>query len=61
MNYDRQPIFKIYIAQQLLKMGNSIVDIQKDKRDAKRTVFFFDKTNKFYTDWKKLREEEDRK
>lgn len=57
--YDRQPIFKIYIAQQLLKMGNAIVDIQKDKRDCKRAVFFFDKTQKFYKDWKELRDKED--
>ena len=57
--YDRQPIFKIYIAQQLLKMGNAIVDIQKDKCDCKRAVFFFDKTQKFYKDWKELRDRED--
>ena len=60
-NYDRQPIFKIYIAQQLLKSGNPIVDIQKDKHDCKRTVFFFDKTQKFYQDWKYLRDREDNK
>ena len=56
--YDRQPIFKIYIAQQLLKMGNPVADIQRDKRDASRAVFFFDKTEKFYRDWKFLRDKE---
>lgn len=40
-------------------MGNAIVDIQKDKRDCKRAVFFFDKTQKFYKDWKELRDRED--
>ena len=58
MNYDRQPIFKIYIAQQLLKMGNPIVDIARDKRNSEKTVFFFNKTDKFYKDWKYLREQE---
>ena len=56
--YDRQPIFKIYIAQQLLKMGNPVADIQRDQRDASRAVFFFDKTEKFYRDWKFLRDKE---
>lgn len=57
-NCDRQPIFKIYIAQQLLKMGNPIADIQRDKRNSEKTVFFFDKTDKFFKDWKYIREKE---
>lgn len=56
--HDRQPIFKIYIAQQLLKMGNPIADIQRDKHNSEKTVFFFEKTNKFFKDWKYLREQE---
>ena len=40
MKYDRQPIFKIYTAQQLLKMGNPIADIQRDKHNKEKTVFF---------------------
>lgn len=58
MQFNRQPIFKIYIAQQLLKMGNPIADIQRDKRNSEKTVFFFDKTDKFFKDWKYLREQE---
>ena len=57
-NYDRQPIFKIYIAQQLLKMGNPIVDIARDKHNSEKTVFFFNKTEKFFKDWKYLRDQE---
>lgn len=56
--YNRQPIFKIYIAQQLIKMGNPIADIARDKHNSEKTVFFFDKTDKFYKDWKYLREQE---
>lgn len=56
--YDRQPIFKIYTAQQLLKMGNPIVDIARDRHNAEKTVFFFNKTDKFFKDWKYLREQE---
>ena len=32
--YDRQEIFKIYLAQQLLKLGNPIVDIAKNKNNS---------------------------
>lgn len=59
-SYDRQPIFKIYMAQQLLKMGNPIVDITRDRHNSEKTVFFFDKTEKFFRDWKYLREQETR-
>lgn len=50
IKFNRQPIFKIYIAQQLLKMGNPIVDIARDRHNSEKTVFFFDKTKKFYND-----------
>lgn len=56
--YDRQPIFKIYTAQQLLKMGNPIVDIARDRHNSEKAVFFFNKTDKFFKDWKYLREQE---
>ena len=56
--YERQHIFKIYIAQQLLRMGNPIVDIARDKHNADKTIFFFDKTEKFFKDWKYLRDKE---
>lgn len=57
-SYDRQPIFKIYTAQQLLKMGNQIVDITRDRHNSEKTVFFFEKTDKFFRDWKYLMEQE---
>lgn len=56
--YDRQPIFKIYIAQQLIKLGNPVVDIARDKYNVEKTIFFFDKTDKFYKDWKYIRNQE---
>lgn len=59
--YNRQPIFKIYTAQQLLKMGNPISDIARDKRNSEKTVFFFDKTEKFYKDWKYIQDKENSK
>lgn len=58
MKYNRQPIFKIYIAQQLLKMGNPVADIARDKNNSEKTIFFFDKTEKFFKDWEHLREQE---
>lgn len=44
-------VFKAQIARQLLKMGNTIVDIKADKSDAKRTVFCFNNDKKFQNDF----------
>ena len=54
--YDRQPIFKISIAQELLRRGFAIKDIKRDERNKEKTIFFFDKTPEFYKAWKDIRE-----
>lgn len=52
-----QPIHKIKIARKLLQLGNPIVDIQRDKHNSDRTVFFFTRSNKFLQDYKYVKEE----
>ena len=47
-------VFKAQIARQLLKMGNTIVDIKADKSDGKRTVFCFNNDKKFQNDFSYL-------
>ena len=39
-------------------MGNPIVDISRDRHNSEKAVFFFEKTEKFFKDWKYLREQE---
>lgn len=43
-------IFKFYIARQLLKMGNHLVDIKPDKNREGHTIFVFEVTEKFEKD-----------
>lgn len=43
-------IFKSYLARQLLKLGNPIVDIKPDKEREGRTIFIFEITEKFLND-----------
>lgn len=43
-------IFKSYLARQLLKIGNPIVDIKPDKNKEGRTIFVFEITEKFKND-----------
>jgi hypothetical protein len=58
MKLDRQQIFKISVAQKLLRRGFTIVDIARDKRNKEKTIFYFEKTPEFYKAWKEIREEE---
>lgn len=55
---NKKSIFKPYIARNLLKMGNPIIDIKPDKKDTSKTIFVFEETNKFKTDLTTLLSEE---
>lgn len=43
-------IFTSYIAKELLKMGNPIVDLQKNHKLENATVFVFNNTDKLQHD-----------
>ena len=43
-------IFKPKIARELLRMGNPIYDIKACKENSDRTIFIFEKTEKFIND-----------
>lgn len=58
MDFNRQPIFKISVAQKLLRRGFVILDIARDKRNKEKTIFYFDKTPELYKAWKEIKEEE---
>lgn len=49
-----KPIFNSFLAKQLLHCGNPIVDLQKNHKLKNATVFFFEETEKFIQDLKKL-------
>ena len=49
-----KPIFNSFLAKQLLHCGNPIVDLQKNHKLKNATVFFFEETEKFMQDLKKL-------
>ena len=49
-----KPIFNSFLAKQLLHCGNPIVDLQKNNKLKNATVFFFEETEKFIQDLKKL-------
>ena len=49
-----KPIFNSFLAKQLLHYGNPIVDLQKNHKLKNATVFFFEETEKFIQDLKKL-------
>ena len=49
-----KPIFKSYIAKQLVNMGNRIVDLQTNKHVENATVFYFKDTKKFQQDLEKI-------
>lgn len=50
----QKPIFNGFIAKQLLKLGNPIVDIQRNKTVQNATVFYFDATEKFNMDLEEI-------
>ena len=43
-------IFTPFVARNLLKMGNPIIDITPDKNNKDKTIFVFENTEKFRTD-----------
>ena len=43
-------IFTPFVARNLLKMGNPIVDIKPDKNNRDKTIFVFEDTNKLKED-----------
>lgn len=49
-----RPIFNSFLAKQLLNNGNKIVDLQKNHKIKNATVFYFEETEKFIHDLKKL-------
>lgn len=44
-------VFTPYVARQLLRMGNPIVDIKPCKEDKLKTIFVFEVTEKFKRDF----------
>lgn len=47
---DSKIVFRAFIARNLLKMGNKIIDIKADKNNKERTIFVFENTEKFRAD-----------
>lgn len=47
-------IFNSYIAKQLIKSGNRVVDIQPDKCNSNSIIFYFEITDKFKNDLSNL-------
>ena len=49
-----KPIFNSFIAKQLIRMGNKVVDLQPDKKNENGVILFFEVTSKFNEDLKSL-------
>lgn len=49
-----KPIFNSFLAKQLLKKGNKIIDLQKNYKVKNASVFYFEITDKFLSDLKDL-------
>lgn len=47
---NKKLIFTPFVARNLLRMGNQIVDIKPDKNDKSKTIFIFEETEKFQKD-----------
>ena len=45
-----KPIFNSFIAKQLIKMGNKVIDLQPDKKNKNGVVIYFEVTDKFEKD-----------
>lgn len=58
MKFDRQPIFKISVAKALIRAGFIVKDIDRDKHNKEKTIFYFDRTPEFYKEWAKIRDNE---
>ena len=43
-------IFTPFVARNLLRMGNPIIDIKPDKSNKDKTIFVFEDTNKLKED-----------
>lgn len=49
-----KPIFNAFLAKQLLKEGNNIIDLQKNNNLKNATIFYFEETEKLHKDIAKL-------
>ena len=47
-------IFNGFLAKELLKAGNPIIDLEKNHKLKNASVFIFEETEKFKTDLEKL-------
>ena len=45
-----RPIFNSYLAKQLLKEGNKIIDLAPDKNKVNGIIFYFEETDKLLSD-----------
>lgn len=45
-----KPIFNSFVAKQLLKRGNPIVDLGPDKKNHLAVIFYFEETEKLLKD-----------
>lgn len=50
------PIHKLKEASRLLELGNPIVKLEPNKHNRNLAVYFFNGTEKFYRDWKYVKE-----
>ena len=50
MKIQTKCIFTPFVARNLLKMGNPIIDIKPDKNNKDKTIFVFENTDKLKKD-----------
>ena len=51
-NYKEIPIHKFKEAKMLIDFNHKVIRIEKDKHNSSKIVFYFLGTNKFFSDWK---------